>query len=241
MDDLFFDYCPAFLLQEKLGLDQWDVALRALQKHITLYYLNQTDKLVFFVEGNEAIKIKKTFPYRFYKTFPIRECSKKSFDKGSYLEIKQHGLINLFAKNLLSEGDLLALLIGLENDIKYLTINGKLSDLYDHPAISFDDIYVKTDDVFSLYEILKKEKEELDTPSNSDAQGRTSFTKETKQTKREKVFLTWLQDRDHSDVALMKKEDVLEQLRIIDPHLFMGDQKHFFRLQKIIEFKPGRK
>ena len=145
------------------------------------------------------------------------------------------------ARNLLNELELLSILIGLENEIIYTTVNGQLSALFDLPAISFEDIYLKTEDVISLYEILKKEKEELDTPPNSDSQSLTSVTKETKQTKREKVFLTWLQNKNNSEIAQMKKEDVLEQLRRIDPHLFMGDQKHFFRLQKIIEFKPGRK
>ncbi|MAY41901.1 MULTISPECIES: hypothetical protein [unclassified Neptuniibacter] len=239
MDDFYFDYCPASLLKEKFGLDQEDVVLRALQKHISLYYLNQTDKVMFFVDSKKSSKIKKTFRYLLFKSIPIDECDKKSIEKGNYIKIEHADFLNLLARNLLSEHELLLTLIGFENKIAYTYVNGQTSKLFNLPTISFNDIYLKTDDVFSLYETLKKEKEEPDTLP--DTQSPASFTKETKQTKREKVFLTWLQDKDHSDVAEMKKEDVLEQLRSIDPHLFMGEQKHFFRLQKIIEFKPGRK
>ena len=46
---------------------------------------------------------------------------------------------------------------------------------------------------------------------------------------------------DYDSVMEMKKDDVVSELRKVDPHLFMGDQKHFFRLQKRITFKSGRK
>lgn len=241
MDDLYFDYYPASSLKELLDLDQRDVILRALQKHISLYYLNQTDKVIFFIDRQKLSKIKKTLRYLLIKSVPIEECEYRPIEKGNYIKIKHDGFLNLLAKNLLSEHELLLTSIGFENEITYINIDGKPSKLFDLPSISFNNIYLKTDDIFSLNDTLKKEKEELDTTSDHEASSQPPFSKETKQTKREKVFLTWLQEKDHSDIAQMKKEDVLEQLRSINPHLFMGDQKHFFRLQKIIEFKSGRK
>ncbi|HQT05423.1 MAG TPA: hypothetical protein PLU46_10595, partial [Thiotrichales bacterium] len=63
----------------------------------------------------------------------------------------------------------------------------------------------------------------------------------SKQEQRELIFFEWLTDKNEHMVSQMKKEEVLAELRKINPHLFMGDQKHFFRLQKRITFKSGRK
>jgi hypothetical protein len=120
--------------------------------------------------------------------------------------------------------------------------------IFEHAAIPADEnsCYFSHDphpsNVIHIDELVitREEFERFKTTSNQ-LNNEVNSKKPRKQDLRESIFSNWLKDQDKHQVSLMKKEDVLKELRRIDPHLFMGDQKHFFRLQKLIAFKSGRK
>ncbi len=91
-------------------------------------------------------------------------------------------------------------------------------------------------DLPDLIALLNKPKQ-LDEDEVEDSQSGSL----TKQEQRELVFFAWLAERDEYEVSLMKKETVWAELRKIDPRLFSTEYKNFFRDQKRIVFKSGRK
>jgi hypothetical protein len=117
----------------------------------------------------------------------------------------------------------------------------KKNEYYEFFSISFDNVFIRIADAISLKETLLKEKEELEGAEPENDPNSLINGKVTKQTLRERIFLTWLSDKDFESVSDMKKEDVWTELHKLDHSLFSVEPKNFFRDQKIITFKSGRK
>ena len=120
--------------------------------------------------------------------------------------------------------------------LKELRLNGKLkahtiSKIFPAPPEDCKLNYpgtldmIKLDDVYVDPQCLENPKKE----------------KVNKQQQREALFSGWLEGQNTDAVSNMRKEDVWEELRKIDSTLFNASSRHFFRNQKMITFKAGRK
>jgi len=142
---------------------------------------------------------------------------------GCRMDISEGAIKQLLANRFFYEGDNMG--HSLYNDGFVVANNVDQGE-----KITIDDVIIAKNSINKLSALLKN-----DTPEH------ISKSEASKQEQRELIFYEWLTDKDEHKVSQMKKEEVLAELRKINPHLFMGDQKHFFRLQKRITFKSGRK
>lgn len=234
-NSLFFNYLTADYVANELNIDHDDLTLRAMQRQINFYYPVKSTKIMYFIPRSSAKKPLVLFLYLAWGKISTGLLPQKTVIKGEMICLNLQKHLDLLAKNILNEKDIFF----LDQQNNTLLLDWFIKTRNNFDSISFSDIYILPQDVLSLKNIMIDELAEIEQESlNGDE---TTLNKETKQTQREKVFLTWLYDKDEVEVANMKKEDVLKDLETIDPHLFMGNQKHFFRIQKIIEFKSGRK
>lgn len=238
----FFNCIPAALLTESLGLSKSDLILRAMRKHIHFYYANKTPKNLKYITLTDSIKLGKSWPYKLFGLIPNGLIETLFVDKGEMIEFSKPVQFDLLGKGVLSETEMF--FMHPYKKQSHIVLFENKRDKKHKPRfepVFFQDILVTSEDAIKLIETLKQEEDELKEEQNTEDNTNSITKRETKQSKRERIFVTWLQDKNELTVSNMKKENVLEELRQIDPHLFMGDQKHFFRRQKIIEFKPGRK
>lgn len=233
---LFFNYFTAGYVANKLNIDPDELTLRAMQKQVNFYYPVKSTKIMHFIPRSSLKKPSVLFLYLVWGKISAKWLSKKTVIKGSMVCLNLPKHLDLLGKNILDEKDIFF----LDKQNNTLLLDWFIKTRNNFSSINFADIYILPQDAQLLLKLINDELDE----TGKEALSRDEVTlskKETKQTAREKVFLAWLHDKDEADVVNMKKEDVLMDLRMIDPHLFMGNQKHFFRIQKIIEFKSGRK
>jgi hypothetical protein len=103
--------------------------------------------------------------------------------------------------------------------------NSGLTSPIEFRDIEYKHVFIEAKNIEAIEELLKTQ----------------SSPKANKQTQREKVFFEWLTVKGEQVVSNMKKDEVWEELRKLDPHLFSSEPKTFFRVQQLITFKPGRK
>lgn len=229
-----FNYVPLKYVAEMFGVGVDAIILESMIGTINLYAVNQSHKALSYApssyrSGFSAHKHLLNYKYKYL-----------GYKKADMIPIISIGLLDMLAKDVLTERELFLLhpeggyyLVGSINPLWRWTTPNFLINKF-HP-IALDHVFILRSDLPTLKESLEKpqELEEGEEPAEAG--------KLTKQQQRELIFFAWLADKDEHEVSLMKKDDVLAELRKIDPHLFMGDQKHFFRLQKRIIFKSGRK
>lgn len=230
-----FNYIPIKAAANRLDTSTDRLILECMKCTIGLYFVNQSSKTLHYAPLNYENgwgRLKHALKIGF---------KWQDYSKGEMLELVTIKQLDLLAKGILTEKD--ALLLHPDGDywlayrftpiLQFIHANYLINRF--HP--------VTLDHVFMLRSELKTLQAALEAPKQLDEDEPEPTEKETltRQEQRELIFFEWLNDKDEHKVSLMKKEDVLSELRKIDPHLFMGDQKHFFRLQKRIVFKSGRK
>ncbi len=226
----FTDLIPFSVILDKYSkspskIKEYFVA--GIRKKIPFYAVNQSEKYVHMIRWGEN-DIDAGQP-------PFYEKEKKIFVvKGGMLPLaKIHQFDKLF-KGALNEIDLFEdigdyhELVEYQKDLRLFheyTDNSGLTSPIEFRDIEYKHIFIEAKSIEAMEELLKTQ----------------SSPKANKQTKREIVFLEWYKDRDELVVSNMKKDDVWEELRKLDPHLFSSEPKTFFRVQQIMTFKSGRK
>jgi hypothetical protein len=231
----FWDYVPANELIEKLNLHQRDLVFRAMRKQVALYYPVKPEKYVTYYSVKKVSNGFKTL-FMVLRTFflPFLGLDHRGYHTGQIIQIRGHVNLNALAVNTLNESLVFSYCFDSDSVIHKLE---KLRNKFH--MINFDDVLVSIEDAYALREILISEKQEIQL-EQADCEDDLIKPK-TKQTKREEVFLTWLQGKDEAQVSNIKKEEVWEELQQMDRQLFSVEPRNFFRDQKIITFKSGRK
>ena len=149
---------------------------------------------------------------------------------------KVHQFDKLF-KGVLNEIDLFEDINDFHELVEYQQANFPLDLFYEHAGdsnltppqkfrdIGYQHIFIEAKNLEAIEELISFKQSK----------------NPTKQDQREMVFIDWLKGKDEFEVSNMRKDDVWEELRKIDPHLFISEPKAFFRRQQIITFKSGRK
>jgi len=231
----FTNLVPLTALIEKhvkspIDLKKYFVA--GIRKQIHFYAVNQTYKYVHMISWEEEELEHSPFHNRFYGK------EKKFFvSKGEMLPLaKIHQFDKLF-KGILNEIDLFEDIGDLHELVEYQKADFNRKLFHEHAGdsglssqlefnnIQYTHIFIEAKNLEAIEERLSIEQNK----------------KPTKQDQRESVFIEWLENKDELVVSNMKKDDVWEELRKLDPHLFISEPKNFFRRQKIITFKSGRK
>jgi hypothetical protein len=206
-----------------------DYFVAGIRKKILFYAVNQSVKYVHMIRWGEIEIDSPPYKARIY------EKEKKIFvSKGEMLPlVKIHQFDKLF-KGALNEIDLFEDIGDYHELVEYQTElrlfdehagNSFLTSPIEFRDINYKHIFIEAKNIESIEKLVKTQ----------------SSLKVNKQTQRENVFINWLKDKDELDVSNMKKDDVWEALRILDPRLFSPEPKTFFRVQKIITFNSGRK
>lgn len=234
-NNFVYYYVPFSFVTERLKIAEDKIIWAALRGTISLYFLNQSVKRLTYAP-TDYLK-----GWGRFKNFLGVGYSKRTLKKGDMVELSTVYTIDLLTKGILTEQD--ALFINPENGhylihsiqplFRYLHANFLINKFH---AITLDHIYILRSDLPELIMSLKEPKQ-LD---EGETESEDSLVL-TRQEQRDLIFYEWLADKAEHRVSQMKKEDVLAELRKINPHLFMGEQKHFFRLQKRIIFQSGRK
>lgn len=194
-----------------------DVLHIANDKHIVLEYLVKSKRNIIlavpeFYQDKNGMMVES---YGEYRSIYLKT--------GDRMDLSVDAIKQLMANQFFYEGDNMG--HSLYNDGFVVANNVDQGE-----KITIDDLIISKNSIDKLSALLKN-----DTPEH------ISKSEASKQEQRELIFFEWLTDKNEHMVSQMKKEEVLAELRKINPHLFMGDQKHFFRLQKRITFKSGRK
>jgi hypothetical protein len=233
----FINYIPANELIEILEIKQSELILSAMRKQVKLYYPNKSVKHLTYYPANKVGNSFKAFMILLITFFlPIWGVERRSYATGEILQIKGSYNLNALGTNTLSESLLFSYCHSTDT---ILLRHEKLINKFHF--IQFKDILVDWDEAIELRKILFQEDKEI-AEELAESAGQTSpFRLKTKQSQREKIFLNWLQDKDESHVSDMKKEDVWKELQQLNLRLFSVEPKNFFRDQKIITFKSGRK
>lgn len=227
--ELIFHYMPIKKVADKFEVSITGLILESLIGTIKLYAVNQSRKSITYAPLH-----KKPFYVRFFTYIFETGYDVVTLKKGQMIKLSHLHHFDYLAKGLLTEKDLL---IVNSDSGKYMFRPLTPNLLFNRYApVTLDHIYVLHSELATLKAAL-----EAPIQLDDDEPAPTETGALTRQEQRELIFIAWLNDKDEHKVSLMKKEDVLQELRKIDPYLFMGDQKHFFRLQKRITFKSGRK
>ncbi|WP_370571175.1 hypothetical protein [Phaeobacter sp. SYSU ZJ3003] len=213
----------------KTPLQMKRVFIAGIRKVFEFYAVSQTDSRVQMVRwAEEEIDIPPYF-IRYYE----REETVFA-PRGNLLPITRLDHFDKLYKGVLNELDLYVDIEDLEEVIEYQR-DDHLFEMHADPkhltppsafkTVSFDHVFIRVSDLEKIF----------DTISGADG------AKENKQVRREKIFISWLKDKDHQAVSNMRKSDVWMELNKLDRTLFGVEPKNFFRDQKIITFKSGRK
>jgi hypothetical protein len=206
--------------------------ISGIRKQINFYAVNQAEKYVHMIYWEDIEVDHPPFRTRFYG-----KEEKFYIFKGNMIPVaKVHQFDKLF-KGVLNEIDLFQDINGFHELVEYQQANFPLNLFYEHaddsnltPPHEFRDVGYQH--IFIEAKNLEAVEERISFKQNK---------KPTKQDLREMVFIEWLKGKDELEVSNMKKDEVWEELRKIDPHLFISESKAFFRRQQIITFKSGRK
>ncbi|MCL4556720.1 MAG: hypothetical protein M1572_07540 [Gammaproteobacteria bacterium] len=230
-----FNYVPIGFVAEKVEVTTNRLILEAMKGTIDLYVVNQSHKGLTYAPSSYRSGLRAYWHLFNYK---YKHLSHK---KADMIRLMHIGLLDMLAKGVLTERELFLIhpeggyyLVGSINPLLRWTTPNFLLNRFD--SITLDHVFILRSELPVLKESLTAPKQ-LDEDETEDNQSGAP----TKQEQRELVFFAWLADKDEHTVSQMKKEEVLAELRKINPHLFMGDQKHFFRQQKRIIFQSGRK
>ncbi len=229
----FIDYIPADEIVNLLGIDRSELILRAMRKHVEFVYPLKSEKLLTYYP---ITKVKSTFQQLFFliRTFLPFGLDNRQYQAGHLMKITDLRYLNGLGLNVLNESVLLS---RVDNGKKTLLRHEKLRNTFH--KISFGDLLIPIESADNLSKLLKQERDDMAPESFEENNG--TIKRETKQAKREKLFINWLADKNFGKVGNMKKEDVWEEMKKLDRSLFGVESKHFFRDQKIITFKSGRK
>jgi len=229
----FTDLIPFSVILEKHAKSPskiQDYFVAGIRKKIIFHAVNQSEKYVHMIRWGE---IEMDTPPYHRSRFHEKE-ENICVIKGQMLPlVKIHQFDKLF-KGVLNEIDLYEDIGDYHELVEYQMnirlfpeygANSGLTSPTEFKNIEYKHIFIEAKNIEAMEELLKTQ----------------SSPKVKKQDQREIVFVDWLKDNEDLDVSNMKKDDVWEELRKLDPHLFSSGSKHFFRDQKIIEFKPGPK
>lgn len=206
--------------------------ISGIKKQIHFYAVNQADKHVHMIYWEYDEIDCPPFQTRYYgkeeKFFVL---------KGHMIPVaKVHQFDKLF-KGVLNEIDLFEDINDFHELVEYQQANFPLDLFYEHAGdsnltppqkfrdIGYQHIFIEAKNLEAIEELISFKQSK----------------NPTKQDQREMVFIDWLKGKDEFEVSNMRKDDVWEELRKIDPHLFISEPKAFFRRQQIITFKSGRK
>jgi hypothetical protein len=228
----FADLVPFSIILDKYSkspsvLKEYFVA--GIRKKILFYAVNQSEKCVHMIRWGEI-----EIDYPPYQT-RIHEKEENIFvGKGEMLPLaKIHQFDKLF-KGALNEIDLFEdigdyhELVEYQMDVRLFPeygANSNLTSPTEFKNIEYKHIFIEAKNIEAVEELLKTQ----------------SSPKANKQSQRETIFIKWIEGIGELAVSNMKKDDVWEELRKLDPHLFISEPKTFFRIQQIITFKSGRK
>jgi hypothetical protein len=228
----FTDLVPFSVILDKYAksppkLNDYFVA--GIRKKILFYAVNQSEKCVHMIRWGEI-----EIDYPPYQT-RIHEKEENIFvGKGEMLPLaKIHQFDKLF-KGALNEIDLFEdigdyhELVEYQMDVRLFPeygANSNLTSPTEFKNIEYKHIFIEAKNIEAVEELLKTQ----------------SSPKANKQSQRETIFIKWIEGIGELAVSNMKKDDVWEELRKLDPHLFGSESKNFFRIQQIITFKSGRK
>ena len=205
------------------------VFVAGIRKDVLFYTINQSDKCVQMVRWGERETEDGRFSGRFHEAEKLLIVT-----RGQALPIQHVDQFDKLYKRSLNEIDLFVDIEGFHEPIEFQMSEylfemhaqrGTLTRPSDFETINLENVFVRNSDLDTIARVASGEAE----------------NKESKQTRRENVFIKWLQGKDHQVVSNMKKDDVWEELRKLDRMLFGVESKNFFRDQKIITFKSGRK
>jgi hypothetical protein len=226
----FTDLIPFSVILEKHAKSPSkikDYFVAGIRKKVLFYAVNQSQKYVHMIRwGDNDIDIGQP---------PFHEKEKKIFVvKGEMLPLaKIHQFDKLF-KGGLNEIDLFEdigdyhELVEYQMDVRLFPeygANSNLTSPTEFKNIEYKHIFIEAKNIEAVEELLKTQ----------------SSPKANKQSQRETIFIKWIEGIGELAVSNMKKDDVWEELRKLDPHLFISEPKTFFRIQQIITFKSGRK
>jgi hypothetical protein len=228
----FTDLIPFSVVLEKHAKSPANVRgyfVAGIRKKILFYTVNQSDKYAHMIRWGEIEIDSPPYHARFH------EKEEEIFvAKGKMLPLtKTHQFDKLF-KGVLNEIDLFEdigdynELIEYQRDLRLFpeySGDSELTSPAEFKNIEYKHIFIEAKSIETMEELLKTQ----------------SSPKANKQTQREVVFWEWYKERDELTVSNMKKDDVWEELRKLNPHLFSSEPKSFFRAQQIMTFKSGRK
>jgi len=196
-----------------------------IRKKILFYAVNQSEKHVHMIRWSEDELDRPRYFEKEENIFVV---------KGKMLPLaKIHQFDKLF-KGALNEIDLFEdigdyhELVEYQRDLKLFpdyAENSNLTSPIDFMDIEYKHIFIEAKNIETIENAVKAQ----------------SSPKANKQTQREAVFVEWLHNQDELVVREMKVADVWGELRKLKPHLFNVEHRTFFRVQKIMTFKPGRK
>lgn len=230
-----YHYVPFSFVTERLKIAEDKIIWAALRGEVSLYFVNQSVKALAYAP------LKNRRWYSFIKDYFEIGYKRLKFVKGEMVELRSILLLDFLVKGILTEKECFLIhpdggyyLSGSLNPlIRLISPNMVLNKF---SPVTFDQVHILRADLPDLIALLNKPKQ-LDEDEVEDSQSGSL----TKQEQRELVFFAWLAERDEYEVSLMKKETVWAELRKIDPRLFSTEYKNFFRDQKRIVFKSGRK
>jgi hypothetical protein len=229
----FMDYIPANEIVSLFDIDRKELIFRAMRKHVEFVYPLKSQKSLSYYPVPKDKGIFEIFVLitRVFLPFGVEN---RSYPPGHLIKITDLKFLNALGLNILNE---LNLLTRFDNENKSLLGYEKIRNTFH--KIYFEDLLIPIESAKNLSKFIKQELEDL--VSESFEENNEAIKRETKQAKREKIFINWLTDKNLDEVANMKKEDVWEKMKKLDRSLFGVESKHFFRDQKIVTFKSGRK
>jgi hypothetical protein len=229
---MFVDLVPFSIVAEqyiRTSQELKKIFIAGIRQQVLFYSVNQSNKRVIMIRwGYQDID---QYPYE----TKVHEEEKTMISlKGYMLPIIKIGQFDKLFKGVLNEIELFRDLEGFDELIQYqqdedlFDMNSRkeiLTPPSDFRDIDLKHIFIRACDPKVIEDIIKGD----------------NIAKEDKQTRREKVFIEWLKDKEDLAVCNMKKVEVWAELLKLDHRLFSVKSKNFFRDQKIITFKSGRK
>ncbi len=242
ISQMFFEYIPATDFIDALEMHPRDLIFRAMRKQITLYYPVRSEKYLTYYPVTKTNSSLKAL-WMTLRTFLFLSIGldNRRYQSGQIIPIRGIDTLNNLATNSLNE----SLIFSYCYETDSITHRHEILRNKFH-EVNFCDVLVEVDDALQLRQIVLDEKAHLE-EENQSSEGQDTLTKPlTKQAKREEVLLIWLKEKElqginRDQVSNMKKDDVWKELQEMDRRLFNVEPKNFFRDQKIITFKSGRK
>jgi hypothetical protein len=237
-----FNYVPINYAANKLEVSTDTIILEAMKGTISLYVVNQTRKILIYapIDYLKGLENSKKMLSAMFKHFFHIGYKSIPHTKGKMLELRSVNQLDYLAKGILTEKECLEF-----DDERTCYLVGSIFPLfrmihanflfYKYRPVTLEHVFILRSELLDLKASLTapKQLDEGEPPAEAG--------KLTKQEQRELIFFAWLADKDEYEVSLMKKEAVWAELRKIDPRLFSTEYKNFFRDQKRIIFKSGRK